>query len=181
MRLSIVRDGKTEEVEVDLQAQTVRVGGRSYPFTVVKDGPTKTELEIAAEKVVVEGWPVGSAEPPGPVDVNGERTHLAELRRESAPVAHASLPRSTVGTPPAPARAADGPGVAIVPPMPGKVVEVRVVDGQSVAKGDVLVVVEAMKMRNEVASPVAGTVRSLSVKAGTNVRSREAMLRIVER
>jgi biotin carboxyl carrier protein len=63
--------------------------------------------------------------------------------------------------------------------MPGKVLELRVKDGDRVEKGQVLLVLEAMKMRNEVASPAAGVVAGLAVAAGANVRAKDVLLRIV--
>ncbi len=182
MRLSIVRAGRAETVDVDLDAKTVRVGERTYPFEVLNAGPLKVELDIAGERVVVDGWPQGFAVPPGPADVNGERWPIDDVRREegSAPAAR---PPSRAAVGPSPSSPAsnpnEGPGSAIVPPMPGKVVEVRVREGERVRAGQVLVVVEAMKMRNEVASPIDGTVAQVSVRAGSNVRAKEAMLRVL--
>jgi biotin carboxyl carrier protein len=60
--------------------------------------------------------------------------------------------------------------------MPGKVIELRVSEGQRIEAGTVVLVLEAMKMRNEVTSPVAGVVRGLRVRAGANARAREPML-----
>jgi biotin carboxyl carrier protein len=60
--------------------------------------------------------------------------------------------------------------------MPGKVIEVRVKEGERVRKGDVLLVLEAMKMRNELTSPADGVVRGLRVSAGGNARAREPMM-----
>jgi glutaconyl-CoA/methylmalonyl-CoA decarboxylase subunit gamma len=83
-------------------------------------------------------------------------------------------------TDPAPPSSGSSPapseGTPVMPPMPGRVIEVRVSEGQRVEAGSILLVVEAMKMRNEVASPVAGFVRGLRVAAGSNVRSHEPML-----
>jgi biotin carboxyl carrier protein len=67
-------------------------------------------------------------------------------------------------------------GTVVLPPMPGRVVEIRVREGEKVAKGHVLLVLEAMKMRNEVLAPVAGTVTALKVQVGSNVRAREPMV-----
>jgi 3-methylcrotonyl-CoA carboxylase alpha subunit len=58
---------------------------------------------------------------------------------------------------------------ALEAPMPGKVIAVRVLPGQAVAKGDELVVVEAMKMENALRAPRAGTVRSVAAKVGEMV------------
>jgi glutaconyl-CoA/methylmalonyl-CoA decarboxylase subunit gamma len=62
--------------------------------------------------------------------------------------------------------------------MPGKILEVRVREGDTVRKGDVLLRLEAMKMSNEIASPADGIVRGLRVAAGANVRAREPMFYI---
>jgi 3-methylcrotonyl-CoA carboxylase alpha subunit len=58
---------------------------------------------------------------------------------------------------------------ALEAPMPGKVIKVSVTVGQAVAKGDEVLVVEAMKMENGLRAPRAGTVKSISVKVGDMV------------
>ena len=184
MRLTIAIDGKPTIVEVSDDLATVRVGEKSYPVRVVAEKPTRVELEIGGESVVVDGWPDHQPDPPGPLDVNGERRKVGvEVDRPSA----TELPSrpAPVGAPPPgtadPPAAAEVPAGATViePPMPGRVVELRVAEGQSVARGAVLLVVEAMKMRNEVAAPVDGVVRELKVREGSSVRAHEAMLLLV--
>src|SRR5215475_11413259 len=64
-------------------------------------------------------------------------------------------------------------------PMPGKVIEVLVSEGDSVEKGQGLVIVEAMKMENEVRSPIAGEVKEIKVKPGDAVEG-GAVLIIIE-
>lgn len=82
-------------------------------------------------------------------------------------------------------RAALGGGVAehqefqLRAPMPGMVVSVPVSEGQPVQKGDVLLILESMKMQNELRSPSAGTVSRLRVKAGDRVEQRETLLSVV--
>ncbi len=73
----------------------------------------------------------------------------------------------------------DGSGRAVRPPMPGKVLEVRVRNGEKVRAGQVLLVVEAMKMRNEVTAPIEGEVSELHVVPGANVAAREVLLRVL--
>lgn len=58
---------------------------------------------------------------------------------------------------------------ALEAPMPGKVIKVSVTVGQAVAKGDEVLVVEAMKMENGLRAPRAGTVKTVSVKVGDMV------------
>ena len=64
-------------------------------------------------------------------------------------------------------------------PMPGKVIEVLVSEGDAIEKGQGLVIVEAMKMENEVRSPSAGEVREIKVKPGDAVEA-GAVLLIIE-
>ncbi len=64
-------------------------------------------------------------------------------------------------------------------PMPGMIVSIPVIDGQAIQKGEVLVVLESMKMQNELRSPRAGKVTRLRVKAGDRVEQKETMLSVV--
>lgn len=63
-------------------------------------------------------------------------------------------------------------------PMPGLVVSVPVEEGQQVKKGDILLVLESMKMQNELRSPQAGKVTRLRVKPGDRVDLRQALLSV---
>jgi biotin carboxyl carrier protein len=63
-------------------------------------------------------------------------------------------------------------------PMPGLVVAVPVQEGQQVEKGDVLVILESMKMQNELKSPNSGKVLRLRVKPGDSVEQRETLLSV---
>ncbi len=64
------------------------------------------------------------------------------------------------------------------PLMPGGIIEVNVQAGDAVHEGDVLLVLEAMKMQNEVVAPVSGTVTEVNVQAGDNVDRGTMMVRI---
>jgi biotin carboxyl carrier protein len=66
----------------------------------------------------------------------------------------------------------------VVAPMPGKIVKVLVEEGQAVAEGEGVVVVEAMKMENELRAPRAGTVAGLSVAEGDTVEGGSVLMRI---
>jgi acetyl/propionyl-CoA carboxylase alpha subunit len=76
------------------------------------------------------------------------------------------------------AGAGGGSGGTIKAPMPGNVVKVMVEEGDEVKSGQSIVVVEAMKMENEVRSGVDGTVKKVNVAAGDSVGTSEVMVEI---
>jgi biotin carboxyl carrier protein len=64
-------------------------------------------------------------------------------------------------------------------PMPGLIVSVAVSEGQAIEKGQVLAILESMKMQNELKSPRAGTVERIRVKAGDSVELKQTLLSVV--
>ena len=100
------------------------------------------------------------------VTVNGTvyEVELEELTG-SAPVSAPAAPAA------APAPAAPAAGEQIRAPMPGNILAVNVTAGQTVKKGDVLMVLEAMKMENEIMCPRDGVVASVNTSKGASVES----------
>ena len=86
----------------------------------------------------------------------------------AAPVAAPAAAPAPVAAP-APAAAAPVAGDAVTAPMPGNILKVNVTPGQAVKEGDVLVVLEAMKMENEILAPKACTVKQVLVSKGATV------------
>lgn len=103
----------------------------------------------------------------------GQAQLLAEYEAivPSAPAAPAPVAAAPVAaTPAAPAApAVTGSGEVVKSPMPGAILKVNVTQGQAVKEGDVLVILEAMKMENEIMAPKAGTVTQVIVTKGTTV------------
>ena len=99
------------------------------------------------------------------ITVNGVAYSVSveETAAGAAPVA-AAAPKAA-----APAGAAGA--VTVKAPMPGNILDVKVAAGASVKAGDVLVILEAMKMENEIMAPCDGTVTSVSVTKGAAVES----------
>ena len=183
MKIVVVLDGERHEVDVDLNRPIVRVGAHEWPIRLEDSSSGSLSFEILGERVEVRGDSPGGVTPSGSITINGE---LHTLVVESTAGATVRLPTVSAGTRPVPSAGGapaggqdNGPGVAVRPPMPGKVLEVRVRDGDTVQAGQVLLVLEAMKMRNDVMSPVAGKVVGLHVGAGANVGAHEVLLRVV--
>jgi biotin carboxyl carrier protein len=82
-------------------------------------------------------------------------------------------------------RAAAGSGVAesgeflLKAPMPGLVVTILVEEGQEIKKGQVILILESMKMQNELKSPRDGTIGRIRVKAGESVEQRQTLLSVM--
>lgn len=88
----------------------------------------------------------------------------------AAPAAPAAAP-----APAAPAAAAPAGGEKVNAPMPGTILEVKVAVGSTVKKGDILFVLEAMKMENEILSPVDGKVTFVGTTKGSSVDTGAAL------
>ena len=180
MRIRLVVDGREHDLEVDPAAGTVQLDGKSLPFTLEERKGDRTRLEIAGEAYELVGsLGEGGAEARSLV-VNREVHAVRLLSRETVSGAGplpSSPPAAPAPAPPAPGRIPPGEeGLPVLPPMPGKVLEVLVEEGARVRAGQVLLVLEAMKMRNEIASPRAGKVRGLSVRPGQSVKARDVLL-----
>ena len=95
----------------------------------------------------------------------------------AAPVAAApAAPVAAPAAAPKAAPAGNAGAVAVKAPMPGTIMKVNVAPGQAVKKGDVLCVLEAMKMENDISAPQDGTVASVNVQKGASVQSEEVLV-----
>ena len=88
-----------------------------------------------------------------------------------APVAAAPAAAPAAAAPAAPAGAALAAGEVVKSPMPGNILKINVSNGQKVNEGDVLLILEAMKMENEVVATKAGTVAQIVVAKGAVVET----------
>ncbi len=105
-------------------------------------------------------------------DVTVESGSGAAPVAAAAPKAAAPAPKAAPA--PAPAAGVQG-GVKVNSPMPGKILGVKASVGQAVKQGDVLLILEAMKMENEVVAPQDGTVASINVAEGAMVESGDVL------
>ena len=108
------------------------------------------------------------------VNVNGTvfEVEVEDITGTAAAAAPAAAPAAPVAAAPAaPVTAAPAGGEAITSPMPGNILAVNVAVGSAVKKGDVLMILEAMKMENEIMAPCDGTVGAVNVTKGATVES----------
>ena len=137
--------------------------GHRRRFAITVDG--------IRHEVIVEELP--DVSPPAGAPVTAR-----DLAALASPPGGAPNPGSTgVGVP------QDGPGGApadgwVPAPMPGTVTEVRVKPGDRVERGDVLLVLTAMKLENEIAAPAGGVVEAVAVQPGVTVNSGDPLVQL---
>lgn len=112
------------------------------------------------------------------VDVNEtEEAIVTNISDAAAPVAPAPIAAAPVQAAPA-APVITGSGTPVKAPMPGAILKVNASQGQKVNEGDVLFILEAMKMENEIVAPVSGTVSQVVVTKGQTVDT-DAVLALI--
>ena len=114
------------------------------------------------------------------VTVNGVAYNVTVEEGTGAPVA-AAAPVAAPAAAPAPAAPAAAPAgaagaVSVTAPMPGNILDVKVKAGDSVKAGDTLLILEAMKMENEISAPQDGTIASVNVRKGDVVNSGDLLI-----
>lgn len=102
------------------------------------------------------------------VNVNGS---LYEIEVEEMDASAVSAAPAAPAAPKAPVAAAPAAGTQVKAPMPGNILDVKVQAGQTVKKGDVLVILEAMKMENEIQAPCDGKITGMNVRKGDTVET----------
>ena len=131
----------------------VTVNGNQYDVTVE---------ELGAPAAA----PVALQPAPAPVPVQAPVAQPAPVQAAAAPAAQ---PQPAPAAQPA-AKAAPAGGVQITAPMPGMVVDFKVPEGATVKKGEAILILEAMKMENDIASTADGVISFVTTK-GANVNT----------
>ncbi|WP_311490684.1 biotin/lipoyl-containing protein [uncultured Alloprevotella sp.] len=144
-----------------------KVNGAQYDVTI-------NEIQGQLAKVVVNGIPF---------DVEMQNSQLSEdnLPDVTTTAAPSAVPAAPVAAAPAATEAAPsgaGEGTPVKAPLPGVVTKINVSVGQQVKKGENVLVLEAMKMENNIAAEADGTVSGIAVKAGDSVLEGAVLLTI---
>jgi biotin carboxyl carrier protein len=153
MEATLLIDGIPYEVVI--RGELVTVDGKPFAVRVADDGVHLTHKTYSVE---LSG---------GIVTVDGI-THRLEWKHPQTPVAAAQRAAAPFPT-------AEGAVTAI---MPGKIVDLRIREGDTVSEGDVVVILEAMKMENELKAPQGGTVRAVHVQVGDDVEQHQVLVEI---
>jgi biotin carboxyl carrier protein len=162
MRYYVTVDG--QEVPVDVEGDRVTLGGRTY--AAVLTGVPGTPLH----QLVIDGRPLDLG-----LHREGSGRWAVTLRGERAEVEVVDERTRHVRGLTAGAGERHGAGT-LKAPMPGLVVRVLAAPGQPVAAGAGVVVLEAMKMENELRAPAAATVRAVLVRPGEAVERGQALV-----
>lgn len=105
----------------------------------------------------------GGQSAPAPVKAPSVAPTAAPAKPAAAPKASSSVPSGAT---------------TVTAPMPGTIVDMKVSEGQQVNEGDVVAILEAMKMENEIVAPASGKVASVNVSKGASVESGQTIISI---
>ncbi|MGM0639798.1 MAG: biotin/lipoyl-containing protein [Thermotogota bacterium] len=138
----------------------VKVNGKSYDVEVEEVGSSNSEQKIVQEDST-ESKPITKNEQPKP----------APKKEEPKPAPKKEEPKTV----PAESSSSDGEK-EILAPLPGVVIDIKVKVGDKVTPGDKLMIIEAMKMENEIPSEFSGIVDKILVNKGDNVDGDEPVI-----
>ena len=152
---------------------------KKYNITV---NGTTYEVEVEEVKDTAAASPAPAVQPAAaraaaPV----QETKAAPAAPQAAAASGAAVPAgssapSAAASAPAGSAAVHEGGTGVKAPVPGTVLDIRVEPGQQVAQGEILVILEAMKMENEIAAPAAGKVAAVQAVKGTSVNAGDILV-----
>ena len=158
-KYNITVNGTTYEVEVE----EVKNTSAASPAPSVQ--PVAVQTAAPAQETKAAAAPAAEQK----AEASGAGAQTAQAAAASA------APAGGAPAGGAPAAVPEG-GTGVKAPVPGTVLDIRVEPGQQVAQGDILVILEAMKMENEIAAPAAGKVASVQAVKGTSVNAGDILV-----
>lgn len=151
----------------------LELDGEEYDLYLARDGD-KIKIEVGGETFEAK------ADATGAIKI-GDHTFVIDIQNEAVVVdgreiAYRVADFQSAGAPGAHEGAARA--AKVKPPMPGKIVSLAVAEGDAVKAGQLLLVLEAMKMQNEIIAPSHGNVKKIHVKAGQNVEVKDILVEL---
>jgi len=155
----------------------------AWKFLENRNNPAAFEPAPTGNESAVENKPVSKAAPAA----SGSAVYTVELEgkafvvkvSEGGDISHVATTTAPAAPQAVPAPAPTSGGTPVTAPMAGNIWKVVATEGQTVAAGDVLFILEAMKMETEVKAAQAGTVRGICVKAGDAVAVGDTVMNLV--
>ena len=138
----------------------ITVNGNTYDVLVEELAPSAVNVQTAAPSIPVA--PIQQAASPSP-------------SVQPAPAAPVAQPTQT-----APATPVATGGTPVTAPMPGTLLDIKVNVGDKVEANQVVAVLEAMKMENDIVTPISGTVTAVNATKGQGVNSGDALITVAE-
>jgi len=172
--------GKNFKVEVSKTSEetfTVKIGDKTREAKLKRDKKSKTSFSIILDgkEYRIEALKVSRREP-FTIKVD-DVDFKVQLQLPEKRMVHTGIAVPTAATPArttkAPVEVVEG---AVTAPMTGKIVSVRVKEGDEVKEGQVVCVLEAMKMENEITAPKSGKIKEVRVSDGTAVNEGDILL-----
>ena len=139
-----------------------KIGDKKYEASVVEKEDGKVEVTVNGKAYTVE------------VEREAPKAKPVKVQAPAAPKAAATAPAAAPAAPQTPTSGAK----TVNAPLPGNIVKVTATVGQAVKPGDVLVVMEAMKMENNIVAESEGSVSRILVQVGQTVQSGDALVEI---
>lgn len=134
------------------------------------------DIEGNIANVTVNGIPF-EVEMKQPVKAGKQKVKLSGEQKESAPTATPTATATPAAAQPA-AAASAASGKPVVAPLPGTINEIKVKVGDKVNAGDTVVILEAMKMQNNIEAETSGTITSINVNKGDAVMEGDTLVTI---
>lgn len=135
------------------------IGGKKYETSVVEKEDNTVEVTVNGKAYSVE------------VERETSKVTAPTRRPAVAPAASAPAPAAAPAAPSASTKTVNAP-------LPGNIIKIACTVGQAVKTGDVLVVMEAMKMENNIVAESTGTVKNIFVQQGQTVQSGDALVEV---
>jgi len=195
LRFKITIDDKTHDVEVKQQVGgpnssplSVELDGKMFTVTIVerdeKTGTVRVKVGEKEFKVGIEDKTIASGKPLSvkinealfEIKVDTSAAGVAQPVPQVAPIETGVTARREGAPTKFGPRTVSEREKVVMPPMPGKIVSVKVKEGDFVKTGDVVLILEAMKMANEIASPHDGRVREVRVSNGQSVAIEDVLI-----